>query len=225
MKTLVEGLFPKERLLAYIRDFIVFEVANDKITKKGAKYHQFFAVRLAAAQDRRDADAGADQRIGVIWHTTGSGKSLSMVFLVGILRHAPGAGRTRPSSSRWTAPTSTTSSTTSSSRRASLVGDVKHAESVDDLRELLQTEGGEVIFTTIEKFRLQDGRTSSAAPGPVRRARTSSSSPTRRTARSTASSRATPATWPRRCRTPGGSASPARRSASAAPTRSRSSAS
>ena len=48
MKTLIEGLFPKDRLLQYLRDFIVFEVANDVITKKGARYHQFFAVRLAA---------------------------------------------------------------------------------------------------------------------------------------------------------------------------------
>jgi type I restriction enzyme, R subunit len=54
MKTLVEGLFPKDRLLAYIRDFIVFESVNEKITKKGARYHQFFAVRLAAEESPGD---------------------------------------------------------------------------------------------------------------------------------------------------------------------------
>src|SRR5262245_45994581 len=86
MKTLVEGLLPKDRLLAYIRDFIVFEVANDKITKKGAKYHQFFAVRLAAAKAIETVTSETNRRIGVIWHTTGSGKSLSMVFLVALLR-------------------------------------------------------------------------------------------------------------------------------------------
>ncbi|MBX3391008.1 MAG: type I restriction endonuclease subunit R, partial [Phycisphaeraceae bacterium] len=51
MKTLVEGLLPKDRLLAYIRDFIVFETigaAGGKIIKKGGKYHQFFAVRIGA---------------------------------------------------------------------------------------------------------------------------------------------------------------------------------
>jgi CHAT domain-containing protein len=48
MKMLVEGLFPKDHLLQCIRDFVLFEEANDKITKKVAKYHQFFAVRLAA---------------------------------------------------------------------------------------------------------------------------------------------------------------------------------
>ncbi len=89
MKTLVEGLFEKERLLAYLRDFILFEVANEKITKKGAKYHQFFAVRTAARKAIETVAAGADKRIGVIWHTTGSGKSLSMAYLVGILRQRP----------------------------------------------------------------------------------------------------------------------------------------
>ena len=53
MKTLIEGLFDKERLLAYVQDFILFEVANEKITKKGAKYHQFFAVRIAAERRLR----------------------------------------------------------------------------------------------------------------------------------------------------------------------------
>src|SRR6266498_98913 len=77
MKTLIEGLFPKDRLLAYIRDFIVFETVNDKVTKKAARYHQFFAVRLAAEKVletyRRvtrgfglDPASKPDRRIGVI---------------------------------------------------------------------------------------------------------------------------------------------------------------
>ncbi|MBA2433074.1 MAG: type I restriction endonuclease subunit R, partial [Chthoniobacterales bacterium] len=48
MKTLIEGLFPKERLLHYLRHFIAFEVVNEKIEKKGAKYHQYFGVRFVA---------------------------------------------------------------------------------------------------------------------------------------------------------------------------------
>ena len=44
MKTLIEGLFPKDRLLAYIRDFVLFEEVNDEITKKAAKYHQFLSL-------------------------------------------------------------------------------------------------------------------------------------------------------------------------------------
>lgn len=177
MKTLIEGLFPKERLLQYIRDFIVFEVVNDKITKKSARYHQFFAARLAAEKTvetyvqatrpgltsvtdgpGRVAPPPIDRRIGVIWHTTGSGKSLSMAFLVGILRRLPELENPiflvevdrndldKQLYDQFVAA-------------RQLVGEVKQAENVDDLRALLQTAGGEVIFTTIEKFRLQEGET------------------------------------------------------------------
>ena len=155
MKTLIEGLFPKERLLSYLRDFVLYEVANEKITKKGAKYHQFFAVRVAA--DKAVSvmgDAAADKRLGVIWHTTGSGKSLSMTFLVGVLRrrlHNPAfviqVDRTDLDDQLHDQFVVS----------KALVGEVKHAESVDELRALLATQGGEVIFTTIEKFRLKAG--------------------------------------------------------------------
>jgi type I restriction enzyme R subunit len=152
MKTLVEGLFQKDRLLAYVRDFILFEVANDKITKKGAKYHQFFAVQIAAEKAIQANRPGADKRIGVIWHTTGSGKSLSMVFLVGILRR-------RLNNPTFVIEVDRTDLDDQLHDQfvfaRALVGDVKHADSVDQLRDLLRTEGGEVIFTTIEKFRLK----------------------------------------------------------------------
>jgi type I restriction enzyme R subunit len=154
MKTMVEGLFPKDRLLAYIRDFILFEVANEKITKKGAKYHQFFAVRLAAQKTIETVTAGKDKRIGVIWHTTGSGKSLSMTFLVGILRRQPELKN--PTFVLQVDRTDLDDQLHDQFIAArALVGDVKHADSTDELRELLRTEGGEVIFTTIEKFRLK----------------------------------------------------------------------
>ncbi|MBN2548704.1 MAG: type I restriction endonuclease subunit R [Anaerolineales bacterium] len=160
MKTLLEGLFPKERLLQYIRDFLVFEVVNEKITKKGARYHQFFAARLAA-QKVLETYAGlrqnpsADRRVGVIWHTTGSGKSLSMAFLVGILRRRPELDNPifvievdrndldEQLHDQFLAA-------------RQLVGDVRQAQSIADLRSLLQTAGGEIIFTTIEKFSLTD---------------------------------------------------------------------
>ncbi len=61
MKALLEGLFPKDRLLEYIRHFIVFEVVNDVVTKKGAKYHQFFGVRFAVEESLRNA-AGRRQK-------------------------------------------------------------------------------------------------------------------------------------------------------------------
>ncbi len=155
MKTLIEGLFPKDRLLAYVRDFLVFELANEVITKKGAKYHQFFAVRLAADKAVQACRPDADKRIGVIWHTTGSGKSLSMVFLVGMLRRHPALEN--PTFVIEVDRTDLDDQLHDHFVAArSLVGDVHQAESVEDLRSLLRSGGGEVIFTTIEKFRLGD---------------------------------------------------------------------
>jgi type I restriction enzyme, R subunit len=154
MKVLVEGLFSKDRLLQYVRDFILFEEANDKINKKGAKYHQFFAVRRAVEKTIETVKAASDKRIGVIWHTTGSGKSLSMAFLVGILRRMPELEN--PSFVIQVDRNDLDDQLHDQFVVArSLVGDVKQAKSVEDLRNLLKTEGGEVIFTTIEKFRLK----------------------------------------------------------------------
>ncbi len=160
MKTLVEGLLPKDRLLAYIRDFIVFETigaAGGKIIKKGGKYHQFFAVRIGARKILESVRAGTtDKRLGVIWHTTGSGKSLSMCFLVGMLRRE--AVLNNPTFVIQVDRTDLDQQLHDQFVSArSLVGDVKHAKSVEDLRGLLQTQGGEVIFTTIEKFALREG--------------------------------------------------------------------
>ncbi|MCH8966784.1 MAG: type I restriction endonuclease subunit R, partial [Planctomycetes bacterium] len=154
MKTLIEGLFSKDRLLDYVRHFIVFEVANEVITKKAARYHQYFAVRLAVERTIAAFTATGEKRLGVIWHATGSGKSLSMAFLVGILRRR--AELENPTFVIQVDRTDLDSQLFGQFVEArSLVGDVKQADSVDDLRKLLRTKGGEVVFTTIEKFRLK----------------------------------------------------------------------
>ncbi|MBE7469087.1 MAG: type I restriction endonuclease subunit R [Anaerolineae bacterium] len=156
MKMLVEGLFPKDRLLNYLRNFIVHEQRDNKnIEKKAAKYHQFFAVNLAVEQALRAMQPGADKRAGVVWHTQGSGKSLEIVFLIGILRRWPGLN---PSIVVQVDRTDLDDQLYGSLVAArALLGAVSQAESVDDLRTKLQTEGGEVICTTIEKFALKSG--------------------------------------------------------------------
>ena len=103
----------------------------------------------------RAMQPNADKRAGVIWHTQGSGKSLEMVFLVGILRRWPGLNplvvievdRNDLDNQLYE----------SFVAAKSLVGDVSQAESVDDLRARLRTQGGEVFCTTIEKFALKNG--------------------------------------------------------------------
>ena len=110
MQVLLEGLFDKRRLLELIRDFIVFEdPGTGALTKKMAGYHQFHAVRVAVVETLRAArlqgewaetaagyesgrrpggDVG-DRRIGVVWHTQGSGKSLTMAFYAGCIIREP----------------------------------------------------------------------------------------------------------------------------------------
>lgn len=153
MKSLIEGLFDKRRLLDYIRHFVLFESVEEKITKKGAKYHQYFAVRKAVERCVL-ATQSKDKRIGVIWHTTGSGKSLSMMFMVALLRKHPALSN--PSFVIQVDRTDLDNQLHDQFVAArDLVGDVLQAQSVNDLRSSLRTEGGEVVFSTIEKFRLQ----------------------------------------------------------------------
>ena len=107
LEVLINGLFEKRRFLKYLRHFIVFEDdGRGQPVKKMAGYHQFHAVNVALEETlraRKIATAGSihespqkrylakrnpegkpgDQRIGVIWHTQGSGKSLTMAFYAG----------------------------------------------------------------------------------------------------------------------------------------------
>tara|TARA_R110000851_G_scaffold77514_3_gene170529 strand:+ start:9784 stop:12702 length:2919 start_codon:yes stop_codon:yes gene_type:complete len=154
MHTLLFGLFPKERLLNYIKNFIFHEDHNGTLIKKGAKYHQFFGVNFAVEAAKKSVRPFGDGRIGVIWHTQGSGKSISMAMYTGILRSLP----------QFKNPTIIVQVDRSDLDTQlyenfvlakDLVGDVQHAESTDDLRRLLSAGAGGVIFTTIEKFRLK----------------------------------------------------------------------
>ena len=110
LQVMLEGVFEPGRFLALVRDFIVFEDGSGAPVKKMAGYHQFHAVRVAvdetlraaelrrvrAAEDGRHYESGrlaggepGDRRIGVVWHTQGSGKSLTMAFYAGaIVREA-----------------------------------------------------------------------------------------------------------------------------------------
>ena len=86
---MIEGLFAPRRFLDMVRDFIVFEEdGGGQVIKKMAGYHRFHAVQVAIGETLRAASlkaggGGGDRRIGVVWHTQGSGKSLTMVFYAG----------------------------------------------------------------------------------------------------------------------------------------------
>ena len=162
LETIINGLFPKATLLNYLQHFIFHEDHNGKIIKKGAKYHQYWGVNKAVESALEHIKPDGDGRLGVIWHTQGSGKSISMAILTGILRQLPEMRN----------PTIVIQVDRSDLDQQlyesfvlakDLVGDVQHAESTDELRQLLGSDGGGVIFTTIEKFRL---KSISEDPGP-----------------------------------------------------------
>lgn len=83
-QTTIDGMFRKDRLCDILRNFICFNDSDDKVIKILAAYHQYFGVHKAA--DRAVEAVAGNGKIGVFWHTQGSGKSLSMVFLAHMLQ-------------------------------------------------------------------------------------------------------------------------------------------
>ena len=155
LHSLVNGLLVKERLLKYIKDFIFHEDHNGTLIKKGAKYHQFFGVSFAVEQTKKAIKPFGDGRIGVIWHTQGAGKSMSMAIYTGILRQLPELKN--PTILVQVDRRDLDSQLYDNFVYAKdLVGSVSHADSTDDLRRMLESDRGGVIFSTIEKFRLRN---------------------------------------------------------------------
>ncbi|MCM4153540.1 type I restriction endonuclease subunit R [Arenibacter sp. N53] len=166
LETLLKGLFPKETILNYIQNFIFHEDHNGKIIKKGAKYHQYWGITKAVTSALENIKPQGDGRLGVIWHTQGSGKSISMAILTGILRQLPQLKN----------PTIIIQVDRNDLDQQlyenfvlckDLVGDVQHATTTDELRSLLSSDGGGVIFTTIEKFRLKELENGKEVSHPV----------------------------------------------------------
>ena len=175
LQVLIEGVFEKRHFLDLIRDFIVFEdLGAGALAKKIAGYHQFHAVLVAVEETLRAAkmpeegetremrgryETGrkpggepGDRRVGVVWHTQGSGKSLTMAFYAGRLVREPAMAN----------PTIVVL-TDRNDLDGQLFGmfSLSHdllrqppvqAESRADLRRKLSVEAGGVVFTTIQKF-------------------------------------------------------------------------
>ena len=152
LETLLKGVFDKARLLDLVKNFVVFEDDGEKVTKKLAGYHQFHAVNKAVATTVEASAITGDRRAGVIWHTQGSGKSLSMVFYAGkIVQH--------PAMENPTIVVLTDRNDlddqlfdTFSFCKELLRQIPVQAESREHLRELLNVASGGVVFTTIQKF-------------------------------------------------------------------------
>jgi type I restriction enzyme R subunit len=153
LQVVLQGLLDKRRLLEFVRYFVVFEDEGGGIlNKKIAGYHQFHAVNRALAETLKATYGKADGRVGVVWHTQGSGKSLTMAFYAG--RLVLETGLQNPTIVMLTDRNDLDDQLygTFSRCRELLRQDPVQAESREHLRSLLQVSSGGVVFTTIQKF-------------------------------------------------------------------------
>jgi type I restriction enzyme R subunit len=170
LEPLIRGMLNKERLLDLIRHFIVYE----KTVKKLAAYHQYFAVnkaiqstiRAAAEPDRHfvrehpaeyglasvDQQPKGDKRAGVVWHTQGSGKSLSMVFYTGKLVLAEDMNNPTVVVLTDRNDLDMQLFETFNNCQQLLRQSPVQAGSRDELKTLLSVASGGIVFTTIQKF-------------------------------------------------------------------------
>ena len=175
LEVLLLGVFEKRRFLDLVRHFIVFEEeGGGKLTKKMAGYHQFHAVNVAVeetlraarrAMEHRAADvlghykAGhqpggepGDRRVGVVWHTQGSGKSLTMAFYAGrVILHSAMANPTIVVLTDRNDLDDQLFGTFARCHDLLRQSPVQAADRAD-LREKLKVASGGVVFTTIQKF-------------------------------------------------------------------------
>ena len=178
LQVMLEGVCAPAQFAALVRDFIVFDDdGSGALVKKMAGYHQFHAVRVAVRETLRAAElqqkagegftgryeagrkpggapggAPGDRRIGVVWHTQGSGKSLTMAFYAGaIVRET---AMQNPTVVVLTDRNDLDDQLfgTFSRCRDLLRQPPTQAESRADLRRKLSVESGGVVFTTIQKF-------------------------------------------------------------------------
>lgn len=156
LETLTKGVFDKGRLLQLVRHFVTFEDDSKKITKKVAAYHQFHAVQKAVASvleaSRETAEEGRKGRGGVIWHTQGSGKSLTMTFFAGKLVLEPALQNPTILVITDRNDLDDQLFDTFSYSASLLRQNPVQAESRSQLRDLLSVQSGGVVFTTIQKF-------------------------------------------------------------------------
>ena len=171
LQVMLEGVCHPDRLLALLRDFIVFEDDGGNLPiKKMAGYHQFHAVQVAVQETLRAAELQrserghnesgqqrpggkpGDRRIGVVWHTQGAGKSLSMAFYAGAIARHP--AMENPTVVVLTDRNDLDDQLFGTFARCQdlLWQEPTQAESRADLRRKLSVQSGGVVFTTIQKF-------------------------------------------------------------------------
>ncbi|WP_310559167.1 type I restriction endonuclease subunit R [Flavobacterium sp.] len=152
MDIMLQGMLDKKVLIDLIRYFIVFEKTKEKTIKKIAAYHQYYAVNKAIQSTIKASSVQGDQRAGVVWHTQGSGKSLSMVFYSGKMVVTPQLDN--PTILILTDRNDLDQQLfdTFSNCQQLIRQTPVQAENRNHLQSLLSVASGGVVFTTIQKF-------------------------------------------------------------------------
>ncbi|MBD2079878.1 type I restriction endonuclease subunit R [Leptolyngbya sp. FACHB-17] len=152
LEVMIRGVFEPSRFLDLIRYFVVFEVDGETLIKKMAGYHQYHAVNKAVAETVKATAPEGDKKVGIIWHTQGSGKSLSMAFYAGkIIRHPAMANPTLVVLTDRNDLDEQLFTTFSKCHELLRQKPVQAADR-SDLKDLLNVASGGVVFTTIQKF-------------------------------------------------------------------------
>jgi len=153
LEVLARGMFDKERIMDIMANFIVFEADSEKdamrYTKKMCLYHQYFGVNKAIRETLRATGARGNRKIGIFWHTQGSGKSLSMVFYV---NKAKLLEELESPTFVFLTDRNDLDGQLYKTFLRSGYPQAKQAESIGDLNKRLREAGGELLFTTIQKF-------------------------------------------------------------------------
>jgi type I restriction enzyme, R subunit len=155
LEVLIKGLFAKEEFLDFLTHYILFQEDGEEIIKIAAAYHQVSATRKAVESTHQASEADGDRKVGVVWHTQGSGKSLSMVFYTGKLIHELNNPTVIVVTDRNDLDEQLF--TTFSKSQQLLRQTPRQAQTRQELRSLLAVEAGGIVFTTIQKFSLDEG--------------------------------------------------------------------
>lgn len=153
-EVLIRGAFEPKRLLDLIRHFILFSDEDGQLSKKLAAYHQFYAVNNAVENSKEVVLNPDDNRIGVVWHTQGSGKSLSMVFYANKVRQV--RDMENPTLVFLTDRNDLDEQLFKTFKQHGLPAEWADNDDRIQLRERLNREAGGIIFSTIQKFQTTD---------------------------------------------------------------------
>ena len=150
LETMIKYMLTPKALLNLIENFIIFETDGDNTIKILAAYHQYYMVNKAVKAAKRTLADPNDKRIGVVWHTTGSGKSLSMVFFASIVARKLNNPTMLVINDRNDLDDQLFD--TFAAAHEFLRQTPEHAESRDELRKFMDKQSGGIVFSTIQKF-------------------------------------------------------------------------